>query len=318
MMRWTIGALIGFLFVVAGGIALAHNPDPIVLGPGESRSLTCASGCVGQISGNSAYVAGATLTPTRTVTPTATVTATPTATATPSGHPNAWHVASTHEHGDEPPAWVVSSGLAPTFEGTEAHVGFKGFLFAPVNGVDAYMIVHLISTPTGRATQFHTYKVWMRDPTGAVSYYHGFMNTGDPLTTRVSRSLPDPGFRPIVLVVDQAAYDLYGAQCEVWYTFPTVSGPHISFLICPPVYLHDPTDTADPATWTRVPPGTGLGLQREADLSWYVNGQPEGFFSNGYTAPTLKNYAQGDGFGNTKLFFRTDRVYFCPNCVAPN
>lgn len=298
----------------------AHNPDPIVLGPGESRSLTCASGCVGQISGNSAYVAGATLTPTATATrtPTATATATPT---TVLNVDNLWHAPTTHEHGDEPPAWVTGSALAPTFEGTEAHVGFKGFLLAPVNGVDGYVLVHLISTPTGRATQHHTVKVWLRDPTGAVSYYQGLLNTGDPATTRVSRSQPDPGFRPIVLVVDQAAYDAHGPQCEVWYTFMTSPGPAINWLICPPVYLHDSTDTVNPATWTLVP-GGGLGLQRTAEIAWYDGNQPEGAYTNAlgqsqYTAPTLKNYAV-EQYGLRQLFFRTDRVYSCPSCVAAN
>lgn len=250
-----------------------------------------------------------TQTPTRTVV----VTTTP----TPSGHPNVWHTPTVNEHGDEPPIWVVSSGLAPTFEGTEAHAGFKGFLFSPVNGVDAYMIIHLISTPSGRMTRYHTYKTWLRDPTGAVSYYYGTVDTGDPLTTRRPLVQGDPGTRPIVLVVDQATYDQMGPVCEVWYTFPTTGGPHINWLICAPVYLHDPTDTTDPVTWTKTPPGNWLGLQREADLVWYDGYQPEGFFAGGYTAPTLKNYATDSG-GLKMLFFRNARSYACPNCVVPN
>jgi len=291
------------------------------LGPGESRSFTCPSGCVGTIGPNSALVAGATLSVTTTRTPTLTPTSTPTVTPSPtavSGHPNHWHPPTTHEHGDAPPSWVLSSTLQPTFDGPEAHVGHKGILHTPTaNGVEAYCIVHIISTPPGRATQYHTYKCWMRDPTGAVSYYYGTINSGDPLTTRKPRNqgeLPTP----FVGVIDQATYNQMGPACEIWYTFPTTSGPHLVWFICPPVYLYDPTDTSDPNTWTLLPSGS-LGLAREAGLLWYDTYQPEGLFSNGYTAPTLKNYAIDEGSGGPPLIrFHTARQYQCPQCVAPN
>lgn len=251
----------------------------------------------------------------------ATIVPTVSPTSVTSHDPTRCHAPTTHEHGPCPPQWVESSGLASTFDGTEDHRGFKGMLF-PTNpeGVDVYLQVHLISTPSGRARQFHSYKVWMRDPTGAVTYYQGQLNTGDPLTARVPyiQSADGFGIRPVVLVLDQESYDRFGPLCEVWYVFGIV---HIGWNICPPVYLHDPTDNpTNPATWTRTPGGS-VGNARGVDVSWYPGYQPVGAFTQGglpqYTAPSLSNYTVNNGYLEV-IRVRHDSTTNCPQCVVPN
>lgn len=252
-----------------------------------------------------------------TQTPTSTATATATATTTPSGHPNNCHVPTTHDHGHCPPPWVVNSNMAPTFDGNEAHVGFKGVLIPNAQGTEIYALVHLISTPSGRLTQHHSHKLWIKDSSGGISTYQGSLDTGDPATRRIPRNQPDPGFRPIALVVDQATLNQYGYMCEVWYTRALQD---INWDICPPVYLHDPTDTTDPSTWTLS--GGGVGLQRGIDINWYSSRQPVGAFTHQglpqYTAPTLINDALDDGFGSIKIFARMAYSISCPQCIAPN
>ncbi len=257
---------------------------------------------------------------------------------------NVWHLPTTHEHGDEPPDWVKTSALLPTFDGGEAHVGFKGFLFTGadvITGpiVDAFLQVHLISTPSGRLNQFHSYKTWIKDNTGSLSYYQGYLNTGDPSTTRISHLVESQGAGDLpiqrVLTTDQASYDELGLLSETWYTGP-LSGwaPSITWIIFPQVYLFQPPESPDRSTWVQLP-NAPLGLNRSADISLFKfawnpvgefcavmgGGDPVDCATAGalkqYTAPSL--YAQMSDIDSLGLFIRSGHPEInCPQCIAPN
>src|SRR5262249_14373885 len=54
---------------------------------------------------------------------------TPELTETPTAEAGSgWHLPTTHEHGDAPPAWVLASPQQPFTQTRELHVGYKGIL----------------------------------------------------------------------------------------------------------------------------------------------------------------------------------------------
>ena len=122
-----------------------------------------------------------------------------------------------HEHGDAPPAWVAH----PFTQTRESHVGYKGVLKSMSNGVESYIVTHVISTIAARSHGDHDYELWMRDPSGGISHWIGAMDFGSPPPLRTS----DTGERPIILSVGDAG-------CETWYSRPGAAVFDIGWTIC--------------------------------------------------------------------------------------
>jgi hypothetical protein len=250
--------------------------------------------------------------PTATAQPTTQPTTAPAPTATPvpggmlgacSEPMDTWHApvvagpdgkscATGHEHGDAPPAWIAAAGYSVSFHGhfntspkenSDKHAAMKGFL-ARFNNVDIYFRVHAASNPLDRSARYHSYEVWARDPSGGVSHWQGWYNTGDPIKDRFPRRQVngDPGTRPIMLVVDQQALN-EGIGCEQWYSAPGEPGWGWDFgwTICGATVIYQPNENAtagDQSTWILNPNGTRGGTRR-LEASWYASRpHPSGAF----------------------------------------
>jgi hypothetical protein len=198
-----------------------------------------------------------------------------------------WHpsvidgCATGHEHGDAPPSWIAEAGYAPTFHGdfntsptehTRKHTGMKGFLtrFADV---DVYFRVHASSNVLDRSARYHSYEVWARDPSGGVSHWQGWYNSGDPIADRFPRRRGvEPEKRPAVLVVDQTSWD-QGIKCEQWYATTAAWSWDFGWTICGINALYYPGEGSeqDQRFW-RAPQGPpGVGTLRRLEASWYDN-----------------------------------------------
>lgn len=225
------------------------------------------------------------LAPTATPVP---ATATPlpiTATPAPIGYDDMhWHVPAAHgdrpfhEHGDAPPAWLTAAGYDPMFThqgGTVGenvpywkHTGFKGYA-GTFSGQQWYAILHQDFNPAGRASRFHSYQLWIRDPSGAVSHISGWNdfgvgnNAGPQIVETCGR---DSNVRPIMLVT------LPGCQVrfENWYgaTYGLVDwGQNIN-----PNYFSG-GDPADPDTWLNT--GYVRNGERRVEFAVYASRFPE-------------------------------------------
>ncbi|MCC7369104.1 MAG: hypothetical protein IT306_11815 [Chloroflexi bacterium] len=202
---------------------------------------------------------------------------------------DAWHpptvdgCSTGHEHGDAPPAWLTDAGYSVSFHGafntsamenTHKHAGMKGFL-ARFNDVDIYFRVHASSNVLDRAARFHSYEVWARDPSGGVSHWQGWYDTGDPIADRIPRTQSDPGRRPIMLVVDRASWD-NGVKCEQWYATTASWGWDFGWTICGINALFYPGEhlEQDRAFWKAPPDGPGVGGVRRLEAAWYGASMP--------------------------------------------
>jgi hypothetical protein len=199
-----------------------------------------------------------------------------------------WHppvvngCATGHEHGDAPPQWIRDAGYNPMFHGhfnTSAaenvakHAAMKGFS-ANFNGVDVYFRLHAASNVLDRSARYHSYEVWARDPQGGVSHWQGWYNTGDPVTDRIPRRRGvEPSQRPIMLVVDQTAWD-QGIRCEQWYFFSAEWSWDVGWTICNTSTLFYPGENnqQDMANW-RIAPDGSKGTTRRLEAAWY-SGRP--------------------------------------------
>lgn len=198
--------------------------------------------------------------------PTATSEPEPTATSEPEGNPTTWHTATDHEHGHAPPQWaedwsMQKFGHGVVYGGDEAtpnenvmkHNAYKGQIVPSAAGGEAYIRYHGASNPHERATRYHSYEVYYKDTAGNVSFFQGWIDTGDPATRRFPRAQGDPGIRPAMLVVDQASWNA-GIRTEQWYAF--AAGARLvefGVNIGNSVTLWSPgehlTDVHDPSTW---------------------------------------------------------------------
>jgi hypothetical protein len=213
-----------------------------------------------------------------------------------------WHppvlngCATGHEHGDAPPQWIMDAGYQVSFlgrfntspmENTMKHAAMKGFDATWGNGVETYVRVHANSNPMDRSARYHSYEMWARDPSGNVSHWQGWYNTGDPndnTTGRVPRVNGDAA-RPVIEVVDAASFAA-GITCEQWYTTPsdhpaTEWAPIIDWNICSTTTLYKVGENAtasDERTWV-MPPYQTYGNHRELELTWdNIPGTPRGKF----------------------------------------
>jgi hypothetical protein len=289
------------LGTLSSGVA-AQSASPITLEPGQNVGVECHNGVPALVPGeNDSYQ----LTCTGNVAaPSDTQAANPPPAATPAadtmdhgsgqgdvgvcGEPmDAWHppvvngCATGHEHGDPPPDWIAQAGYRLTFHGdfntspiedTLKHAGMKGFLtrFADV---DIYFRIHAASNVLDRSARYHSYEVFARDPSGGVSHWQGWYNSGDPLADRFPRRQGvETDKRPAILVVDQTSWD-QGIKCEQWYAMTASWSWDFGWTICGinSLYYSGENQQLDQRFW-RSPPGPpGVGTLRRLEAAWYNN-----------------------------------------------
>ena len=240
--------------------------------------------------------------PTGTPTPAPTSTPVPTATMPPMDHSDAlyWHApgahlvngvqATAHEHGDAPPQWVLDynriSGIGeagtgrPAFEhvaGTPnenghdgglwwKHTAFKGWA-GRFGTVDWYLIQHQDINPSGHPSRFHSYQIWLRDATGAVSHVSGWQDFGIDNNTApqvVETCGQDSGIRPI-MKVNAAGCPVNSITFENWYS-QAGYGPIDFGLNVNPNYRAG----GDPLNWTTWSAIGGVrNLTRRIEFAYY-------------------------------------------------
>ena len=166
-----------------------------------------------------------------------------------------------HEHGDAPPSWITSAFT----QNRESHVGYKGVLKSMSNGVESYIITHVLSTISARSHGDHDYALWVKDPSGGISFWQGQMDFGSPPPLRTT----DTGERPIILSVGDGG-------CETWYSRPGNLVFDIGWTIC-----------GRYQNFAGVTVG-GNGAYRGTD--WTIMKDRLASFSG--AAPTLAQYAQ--------------------------
>lgn len=276
----------------AGGVALE-----CVLGD-TSRAFVCAPP---QGDGNAfrfeCNPRPATPVPTATAVPTAVPptavppTAVPTApapTATPGmDHMDMhWHAPGAHgdrpfhEHGDAPPAWVIAAGYEVRFDhahGTPGetvaywkHTGFKGWGGKFTDGQEWYGVFHLDTNPSGHASRFHSYQLWIKDATGAVSHFSGWMDFGTGNNAGPQQVITcgqDSSVRPIMLL--NAPAPCTQTRFENWYDNNGPAwGPDFGFNINPTFRAGG--DPLNPATWQRIG-SSPRNVERRIEFAWYAN-----------------------------------------------
>lgn len=215
---------------------------------------------------------------------------TPTNTPTPTQTPIAgemidmvWHEPGAHgdrpahEHGDRTPQWVLDAGYNPMFvhgSGTPnenvpnyKHTGFKQWA-GNFNGQDWFGIFHLDFNPSGRTSRFHSYQLWVKDATGAVSAISGWLDFGvgnNTFPNVVLQCQGDDSVRPIMNVPTQNC----PLSFESWYARAGGSGdwaPDFGFNINPNYYFDG--DPNNPQTWVNT--GYVRNLNRRIEFAWYL------------------------------------------------
>jgi len=200
--------------------------------------------------------------------------------------PGAHGLTTVHEHGDAPPQWLVDNlGGQPMFEhvaGTPnenghdnnawwKHTSFKGWA-GNFDGVDWYGIFHLDFNPSGHPSRFHSYQIWFRDATGAVSAMHGWLDFGVGNSTGpqvVVTCGNDSNTRPI-MKVNSSTCPANNTTFENWYARANGNGswaPDIGFNIDTNYRMGG--DPADPSTWSAI--GGVRNLTRRIEFAWYAD-----------------------------------------------
>lgn len=190
-----------------------------------------------------------------------------------------------HEHGDIPPQWIADSGYSVGYddhagfhgntsgiENTTKHTSMKGML-ATIGAQQVYFRYHIASNFMERSARYHSYEVFMRDAASGVSHWQGWYNSGDPVADRQSRTLNDPGRRPIVLVTDYPAL-LQSKNCEQWYGVTNGWSWDMGLTICFSTTMPYTGETMDPSTWVKLCDYgynqlSCRGNDREIELAWY-------------------------------------------------
>lgn len=276
-----VAALVAALLLVVVGSAYAQSGQylcNIVVSDGRVQ-LDCVP-----------FVPTATpLPPTETPTPVP-PTGTPVApTATPDMIDMMWHPPGAHgdrpfhEHGAQPPQWVLDAGYMPMFahaHGTVGenlpyykHTAFKAYSARYVStegyAQDIYAILHQDFSPAGRASRFHSYQLWVRDPSGAVSHFSGWNDFGvgdsaGPQLVEVCGT--GSSVRPVIMVNKLGCADVD----EVWYgaTYGLVDwGQNM------PSNYYAGGDPTNPATWLPVADYARNG-RRRIEIGLYVSRFP--------------------------------------------
>lgn len=293
MMKNRVMWLAMLLAILVTGMAAAQNVvQEVRLNGGESAYVECTSGRQLAVERSQDRKA-ALLTCRRQSQPEPTATAQPTATPTdqpPHGeHAEIdmhWHAPGiahgdrpAHEHGDAPPQWLLDAGIRPTFNhvgGTPnenhafyKHTAFKGWA-GQFNGQDWYGVFHLDFNPAGHVSRFHSYQLWVRDATGAISAISGWLDFGVDNETGpqlVPQCGGDDSVRPIMNPPSVGC----PIQFESWYARPGGNGswaPDFGFNINPNYYVGG--DPLNPATWMST--GYVRNLERRIEFAWYLGG----------------------------------------------
>ena len=237
--------------------------------------------------------------PTNTPEPTATPLPLPTATNTPAAmdidmmwHPPMAHGdRPRHEHGDAPPQWLmnyfganeVSQVMLFTHAGNTPgenmlnykHTAFKGW-YGEWNTnqglVKWYGVFHLDTNPAGHTSRFHSYQLWVQDPSGNTSHFEGWVDFGTGNMTGPQKIVTcgvDSGIRPIMLV-NQAGCNV---RFENWYARAGGSGawaPDFGFNINPTYFDIGSGDPLNVAQWQQIG-GTPRNTNRRVEWAWYPN-----------------------------------------------
>lgn len=281
------------LAVGVGASAQDAYTCAITFGEGGRLLLDCTPAAT------PAPTATATATPTNTPAPAATPTNTPAPTATATPAPNmidmVWHAPAAHgdrpahEHGDAPPGWLLAAYgytdpaqmMLFTHAGSTPgenmlnykHTAFKGWAgtFTTAAGaVDWYGVFHLDTNPAGHTSRFHSYQLWAKDPSGAISHFSGWLDFGTGNNTGPQKVVvcgQDSGVRPIILV-NQAGCPV---RFENWYARAGGSGawaPDFGFNINPTYYdigTGDPLNVNDWRTIGDAP----ANVNRRLEWAWY-------------------------------------------------
>lgn len=288
-----------FILGLAVARVAALPSGPVVLDRGQSVNVSCEGGAPAVARterGGYQVTCGATVAaPSKAGAPTVAEAFAPT-TAHASEHADvgacgepldAWHppvvngCATGHEHGDGPPDWIAQAGYSVTFHGdfntsptehTYKHAAMKGFL-ARFGDVDIYFRIHAASNVLDRSARYHSYEVWARDPSGGVSHWQGWYNSGDPVADRYPRRRGvETAKRPVVLVVDQTSLD-QGIACEQWYAATATWSWDFGWTICGVNALFYPGENGqqDQQFWRAPAGGPGVGTLRRLEASWYDN-----------------------------------------------
>lgn len=279
--------------------------------------------------------------PTKTTTPTGSPTEapiptdTPMPTSQPTSSPSSWHSPDTHEHGDAPPQWVLSSGLQPDFNAGERHEGYKAMLITESNARGwvgrqkaIYFVFHAFSFPPAMRVQFHSYQLWVLHSDNTVSWLQGAVDTGTYPEHRVDKCTENrnkPDMR-IPYLSSGCISD------ETWYPFGRGIHPDLVRAMSGGYYFDPTDDLRDPSTWdetgmrglTRldtviVRPGND-GL-KEGHFCAHRNsgeiGSCGGSFLPQYVSPTMfedcaENYSACEVRGEAQ------KRYKAPNVKLPN
>lgn len=265
----------------------------------DTAVITCSTGTCkltispqdGLLTGTPTATATPTNTPTNTPPPGSTSTPTPTPTQTtmpPMEDPEDmhWHAPGAHgdrpfhEHGDAPPQWVIDAGYDPSFDHVAntpnenmayfKHTGFKGWA-GHFGNEDWYGIFHLDFNPGGHVNRFHSYQLWIRDPSGGVSHFHGWLDFGQGNNTGPNLVLGcsgDTSIRPIMAV---PAHNC-PVGFESWYARSGQASwmPDMGFNINPNYYGDGTPDPANPATWVPID-GAVHNQERRIEFAWYAD-----------------------------------------------
>jgi hypothetical protein len=130
-----------------------------------------------------------------------------------------------------------------------------------------YFRVHIASNVLERMARYHSYEVFMRDSSGAVSHWQGWFNSGDPVKDRfVYNGVNDPGRRPIVLTQDETTFPK--VKNEHWYTRATGSWNwDFAWTVDATTYYY-PNEAKNPDQSTWKPTGRE-GTVRRFEPAWY-------------------------------------------------
>ena len=296
---WAVIGAILLLAVVAGAAVAQSFSQVVNLARGQTAYVSCDGAARLRADRQSELIMLLSCGRPEQAQPTATPTVQPppaaTATATPGQPPSGdmvdmyWHPPMAHgdrprhEHGDPPPTWLLdemgagevgevmlfthAGGTPGENVASYKHTAFKGWA-GRFNGVDWYGVFHLDFQPNGRTSRFHSYQLWMRDATGAVSHFNGWLDFGEGNSTGpqvVPLCGSDTGVRPVMTPTQPGC----PVRFESWYARAGGSGgwaPDVGFNVNPNYYHGG--DPADPATWT--PTGGIRNVERRIEWAWYA------------------------------------------------
>jgi hypothetical protein len=199
-----------------------------------------------------------------------------------------YHAPTDHEHGVAAPDWadafsqqwfghpVMYGGdeNSGPMENTMKHQGYKGIVTPyEAGGIVSFLRVHIMSNPMDRCTQYHSYEAYAKDAAGNISFWQGWIDTGDPATTRFVRPAEDRPNRPILLVIDETSWyrtaDHEPIRSEQWYMRTADWSWNLGWNIEPTTMFraNECDNPMDMSTWV-LAPNLNKGLVRVSDSGW--------------------------------------------------